>query len=127
MNGRHRRCDVYRGPFPSGAPGIFIDQAAQVGSQCIFVGAVGNDAFGEVILDRLSAHGVAIDLVARVQGVPTGSAFVSYNDDGSRDFVYNIAHSAASRFHVNSGVISRLSDLISILCTFPDPLSLIPG
>jgi sugar/nucleoside kinase (ribokinase family) len=87
-SGRHRQCDVYRGPFPSGAPGIFIDQAAQVGSQCIFVGAVGDDAFGEVILERLSAHGVAIDLIGRVQGAPTGSAFVSYNDDGSRDFVY---------------------------------------
>jgi sugar/nucleoside kinase (ribokinase family) len=35
--------------------------------------------------------------VASIPGVPTGSAFVGYNDDGSRDFVFNIAHSAAAR------------------------------
>ena len=29
-------------------------------------------------------------------GVPTGSAFVSYDPDGSRDFVFNIARSAAA-------------------------------
>ena len=57
-NGRHRRAASYRGPFPSGAAGIFIDQAAQAGSRCIFVGAVGDDAFGEVIVQRLAEHGV---------------------------------------------------------------------
>jgi sugar/nucleoside kinase (ribokinase family) len=100
---------VYRGPFPSGAPGIFIDQAAQLGSQSIFVGAVGDDPFGAVILDRLSAHGVATDLIARVSGIPAGSAFVSYNDDDSRDFVCNIAQSAASRFDTSAYVIEKLS------------------
>jgi sugar/nucleoside kinase (ribokinase family) len=107
-NGRHRRADVYRGPFPSGAPGIFIDQAAQVGSDCIFVGATGDDAFGDVILDRLAAHGVDTSLIRRVNGIPTGSAFVSYNDDGSRDFVFNIAHSAATHFEADAATISAL-------------------
>ena len=107
-NGHHARCDVYRGPFPSGAPGIFIDQAAQLGSQSIFVGAVGDDPFGAVILDRLTLHSVATELIVRVPGVPTGSAFVSYNDDGSRDFVYNIAQSAASRFDASADVTEKL-------------------
>ena len=108
-NGRNRRPDLYRGPFPSGAPGIFIDQAAQMGSACIFVGAVGDDAFGSVILDRLIGHGVSPDLITRVRDLPTGSAFVSYNDDGSRDFVYNIAHSAASRFNAEPRTIAALT------------------
>jgi len=108
-NGRHRRPDVYRGPFPSGAPGIFIDQSAQMGSACIFVGAVGDDAFGSAILDRLIDHGVSPDLISRVPGVPTGSAFVSYNDDGSRDFVFNIVHSAASRFDAGPKTIAALT------------------
>ncbi len=30
-------------------------------------------------------------------GVPTGTAHVSYNSDGSRDFVFNMTHSAAGR------------------------------
>ena len=41
------------GPYASGAPGIFIDQAARVGARTIFCGAVGDDAFGQVLLDRL--------------------------------------------------------------------------
>ena len=108
-NGHHRTAGVYSGPFPSGAPGIFIDQAARVGAACIFLGAVGDDAFGQVILDRLTADGVDTRLVKIVPGVPTGSAFVSYNDDGSRDFVYNIALSAASHIDSDPAVLAALS------------------
>jgi sugar/nucleoside kinase (ribokinase family) len=107
-NGRHRRADVYRGPFPSGAAGIFIDQAALAGSRCIFVGAVGADAFGDVVVERLASHGVDTSLIGKVNGVPTGSAFVSYNDDGSRDFVFNIAYSAATRFKSDATTIAAL-------------------
>ena len=95
-NSRHLTVETYRGPFPSGSPGIFIDQAARAGGDCIFVGAVGDDAFGQVIISRLRKDGVDTSLVRIVKGVPTGTAFVSYNDDGSRDFVFNITHSAAA-------------------------------
>jgi sugar/nucleoside kinase (ribokinase family) len=97
-DGRHLRPSTYRGPFPSGAPGIFIDQAARTGARAVFAGAVGDDAFGTVILDRLSGAGVSDRLLRRIPGVPTGTAHVSYNSDGSRDFVFNMAHSAAARF-----------------------------
>lgn len=107
-NGRHRRVGTYLGPFPSGAPGIFIDQAAQVSGRAIFVGAVGGDAFGHVLLDRLRDDGVTLDLVQVVPDWPTGTAFVSYNDDGSRDFVFNIAHSAASHFPDEAAVMAGL-------------------
>lgn len=109
-NTHNREPAAYRGPFASGAPGIFIDQAARVGASTIFVGAVGDDAFGTVLLDRFARVGVRRDLIATVPGVPTGSAFVAYNDDGSRDFVFNIAHSAAARFPTGPAVIARLLD-----------------
>ena len=96
------------GPIPPGAAGIFIDQAAQVGGRCIFVGAVGDDAFGQVVLDRLIEHGVDTSLIKVVKGVPTGTAFVSYNDDGSRDFVYNIILSAAAQFDADEPTIAAL-------------------
>ena len=70
----NRRAAPYVGPFASGAPGIFIDQAARVGARAIFA----------------------------------GSAFVSYNSDGSRDFVFNIAHSAASHFPKDADAIETL-------------------
>jgi sugar/nucleoside kinase (ribokinase family) len=106
--GGHRRVGTYTGPYPSGAPGIFIDQAAQSGARAIFVGAVGRDAFGEVILQRLREHGVNDSLIAVDLELPTGSAFVSYNADGSRDFVYNILHSAAASFTVDDATVERL-------------------
>jgi len=108
-NGHHRRPDTYTGPYPSGAAGIFIDQAAQMGGRCIFVGGVGDDAFGDVVLERLGAHGVDLSLINRVKGVPTGTAFVSYNDDGSRDFVYNILLSAAAHFSGDAQTITALA------------------
>ncbi|MCX5514047.1 sugar kinase [Kaistia algarum] len=95
-DGHNRLAAPYVGPFPSGAPGIFIDQAARVGARAIFAGAVGSDAFGGVLTDRLTGVGVSNELIRVVDGVPTGSAFVSYNSDGTRDFVFNIAHSAAA-------------------------------
>jgi sugar/nucleoside kinase (ribokinase family) len=107
-NGRHRRATHYAGPFPSGAPGILIDQAAKVGAAALFAGAVGEDAFGAVLLDRFAADGVSTELIEIVPGVPTGSAFVSYNDDGSRDFVFNIAHSAAARLGEPQAIAARL-------------------
>ena len=96
VDGRNLGAASYTGPFPSGAPGIFIDQAARVGARAVFAGAVGDDAFGTVLCDRLVASGVSQAMISVVPGVPTGSAFVSYNSDGSRDFVFNIAHSAAA-------------------------------
>lgn len=85
----------YIGPFPSGAPGIFIDQAARMAGKAMFAGAVGDDAFGQVLLDRLRQSGVRDDLIRIIPGVPTGTAHVAYNNDGSREFVFNIAGSAA--------------------------------
>jgi sugar/nucleoside kinase (ribokinase family) len=107
-NGRHKHAGTYTGPYPSGAAGIFIDQAAQVGGRCIFVGGVGDDAFGEVVLQRLIAHGVEPKLIRIIRGTPTGTAFVSYNDDGSRDFVYNIILSAAAQFEADEATIAAL-------------------
>ncbi|MEQ1951629.1 sugar kinase [Mesorhizobium sp. CN2-181] len=107
-DGHNRRAAPYVGPFASGAPGIFIDQAARVGARAIFAGAVGDDAFGSVLRQRLTEVGVSDKLIATVPGIPTGSAFVSYNTDGSRDFVFNIAHSAASHFPRDSKALETL-------------------
>lgn len=101
---------TYRGPFASGAPGIFIDQAARLGASAIFAGAVGDDAFGKVLLQRFATVGVSNTLIKVVPDLPTGSAFVSYNSDGTRDFVFNIAHSAASHFPVGAEAVDAMID-----------------
>ncbi len=104
----HMVAASYEGPFPSGAPAIFIDQAARVGARTVFLGAVGADAFGDVLKRRFAEVGMDSSFVATVDGIPTGSAFVGYNADGSRDFVFNIAHSAAAHFPTGPSVVARL-------------------
>lgn len=86
------------GPFPSGAPAIFIDQCGRIGGAAAMIGAVGGDDFGRVNVDRLKRDGVDVSAISVDPGFPTGSAFVRYRPDGSRDFVFNIAKSAAARF-----------------------------
>jgi len=51
------------GPFPSGAPAIFIDQMARFGHPCGIVGCVGNDDFGHLNLERLRADGVDVSAI----------------------------------------------------------------
>jgi len=98
------------GPFPSGAPAIFIDQVARLNQPCGIVSAVGDDDFGKINLNRLSMDGVDISGISIDPDRPTGSAFVRYQMDGSRDFVYNIKHSAC-------GKIPRTPDMAKALGT----------
>jgi len=86
------------GPYPSGAPAIFIDQCGRTGGSAAMIGAVGDDDFGRVNVDRLKRDGVDVSAISVDPDFPTGSAFVRYRRDGSRDFVFNIAKSAAARF-----------------------------
>jgi hypothetical protein len=85
------------GPYPSGAPAIFADQAARIGQPCALVSTVGADDFGTLNLDRLKRDGVDISAIGTDPSRPTGSAFVRYRTDGSRDFIFNITHSACGR------------------------------
>lgn len=97
----------FEGPFASGAPAIFADQAALQGASAAIAGCVGQDAFGEAILRRLTADGVSVVSVARRAGRPTGTAFVAYRADGERQFVFNIAQSAAGLLdasHIHPGL-----------------------
>ncbi|ACM31367.1 sugar kinase [Agrobacterium rhizogenes] len=86
------------GPFPSGAPAIFISQCGRFGGSAAMVGAVGDDDFGRVNTERLSRDGVDVSCIEVDSDYPTGTAFVRYRRDGARDFVFNIAKSAAARF-----------------------------
>jgi D-tagatose-bisphosphate aldolase class II non-catalytic subunit len=85
------------GPFPSGAPAIFIDEVAKLGAPCGMIAAVGDDDFGWLNIKRLDDDGAdtrAIEL--RSDGI-TAIAFVRYREDGGRDFIFNLRHSAAAK------------------------------
>ena len=78
------------GPYPSGAPFIFAVQAARLSLKTAAIGSVGEDAFGERLLNQLQADGVVIDGVRQLPDQTTGIAFVAYKADGSRDFVFSL-------------------------------------
>lgn len=89
------KIDTFKGPFPSGAPAIFIDTAANLGHKSAIIGGVGNDEFGKLIISRLEKDSVGITGI-KISGLSTGVAFVSYFKDGNRKFIYHIRDSAAS-------------------------------
>lgn len=72
------------------------------------ISAVGNDDFGQLNLDRLARNGVDVSGIHIDDDRPTGSAFVRYRADGSRDFVFNIKHSACGHLNRTAGVNTML-------------------
>ena len=95
-----RRAGTLIGPFASGAPAIFIDQVAKLGSPCAMIGCVGDDDFGKLNIERLRSDGVDVSGIAVLKDATTGSAFVTYREDGDRDFIYNITNSASAQLSV---------------------------
>ncbi len=89
-----------QGPYPSGAPAIFIDQAARLGHPAGLISCVGDDDFGWVNVERLRRDGVDTSAVRIHPDHPTGTAFVRYRETGERDFVFNIRHSAAGHTRI---------------------------
>ena len=81
----------FLGPYPSGAPAIFIDQVAHLNYPCGIISCVGDDDFGHLNIDRLKRDGVDVSAIKVISDSTTGSAFVTYKVNGERDFIFNIS------------------------------------
>jgi len=92
-----KKITTFSGPYPSGAPAIFIDQASKVGAKTKIYGSVGNDMFGESLVNRLRNDGVDTTEIQKLEGISTGTAHVSYFSDKSRVFIFHIEGSAAEQ------------------------------
>ena len=95
------------GPFPSGAPAIFIDTVARLKHSAGIFGGVGRDDFGKSILNRLNKDGVNTRYVFESKTLSTAVAFVTYFEDGSRKFIYHIGNTPAvevEEFHIDDMV-----------------------
>lgn len=91
------RPGTFVGPFPSGDTPIYIDTVARLGHPAGFIGAVGNDDFGRLLLARLQGDGVDCSCVKILPDHSTGVAFVAYFEDGSRRFLFHWRHAAAGQ------------------------------
>ncbi|MBV6658262.1 MAG: sugar kinase [Devosiaceae bacterium] len=108
------RTAPYSGPYPSGAPAIFLDQAARMGAQTLLIGGVGEDGFGRCVLERLRADGVDTEGVTVSADHATGVAFVSYFDSGDRTFIFHLAGTAADNFAVPLANLSGPETLLHV-------------
>ena len=73
---------------PGGAPANVAAAVSRLGGMAGFIGAVGQDPFGDFLLETLDQEGVDIRHAQHVQTFTT-LAFVSIDRSGERDFVFN--------------------------------------
>ncbi len=71
-----------------GAPANVAVAVARLGTPAAFVGMLGQDMFGEFLLERLEAAGVSTTCIQRTDQANTALAFVSLDKNGERQFSF---------------------------------------
>lgn len=72
-----------------GAPANVTAALAKLGGKAYFAGKVGNDNFGEFLKQTLYEVGVDTSMLVMDNNSNTTLAFVSLNENGERDFIFN--------------------------------------
>ena len=87
--------------LPGGKGGNQAAAAARAGAQTVFIGGVGRDDPGEMMVAALAASGVDVSGVAVFDDVATGHAFVSVAESGENSIVLALgANTALAAEHV---------------------------
>lgn len=73
---------------PGGAPGNFLAALNQYGAKTAFLGKVGDDTFGQLLLKTLSDAGIETKGIVKDADVFTTLAFVTFTPDGDRKFSF---------------------------------------
>lgn len=73
---------------PGGAPANVAAAVAKAGANASMITKLGEDAFGDFLIETLTEVGVNTDYVFRTKEANTGLAFVSLKEDGERDFSF---------------------------------------
>ena len=73
---------------PGGAPANVAAAVARLGNEAFFIGKLGEDAFGDYLLDTMNGVGINTAYVSRTDEANTCLAFVSLKSDGNREFSF---------------------------------------
>lgn len=73
--------------FPGGKGANQAVSTGRLGGDCIFLGKVGQDSFGDRLLESMAAAGVRTDLVGRVVDESTGIAVILVDSSGENRIV----------------------------------------
>jgi len=75
-------------PYAGGSVSNILVAASKLGLKTGFLGCVGKDEFGTLILKDFEMEGVDISCVKRVEGVATGIAFYNVDEKGERHYIF---------------------------------------
>lgn len=88
-----------------GAPANVAACIGKLGGEPVLVGSVGNDPFGEFLIEEVKRYAVNTDHVASLS-TSTTLAFVSLGDNGEREFAFN--RGADEQLNLDDNTISTL-------------------
>lgn len=71
-----------------GAPANVCVQAVKFGCEAVYLSKVGNDGFGEFLIETLEKEGVDVRFISKSSKYDTSLAFVSFSADGEREFSF---------------------------------------
>lgn len=71
-----------------GAPANVCVQAVKLGVQAVYLTKVGDDGFGEFLIETLKNEGVGVSFISKSREYDTSLAFVSFREDGEREFSF---------------------------------------
>ena len=88
---------LFSGPYPSGSSAIMISTVARMGHSCGIISGVGNDGFGECMLNRPKKDGVDVSKVLVDPDGSTACAFVAYDSQGDRRYLFHWDETPATK------------------------------
>lgn len=74
--------------FSGGAPANVAATISKLGGKSAFIGKLGNDGFGDFIIENLRNVNVNTEYILRTDKANTALAFVVLKDDGDREFSF---------------------------------------
>lgn len=97
--------------------------AARQGADVSFIGAVGDDGFGDFSQQCLAKEGINIDHLARVAGVATGVAGILVEDNGSNSIVLAAGANATLNVNQIEAATSAIGAAQLLLCQLETPIA----
>lgn len=74
--------------LPGGAPANVAAAVSKLGGNASFIGQVGNDGFGDFLIDTMKNEGVDTSYLFQHKTARTALAFVTLTKEGERDFAF---------------------------------------
>ncbi len=96
-------------PSPGGAPGNVAVGLARLGHKSLMLSRVGDEAFGNLIVNALKSYGVDTSGVVLSKNEKTGLSVVTLSDDGDRAFMFYHDHPTDLHIDPNDVLPSQIS------------------